>query len=62
MGGWRQALETHGFRLVRSKTEFMECNFSKRRSVSSIEEKVGDHILPQVTQFKYLGSIVQDRW
>jgi len=45
MGGWRQALETYGFRLVRSKTEFMECNFRKRRSVSSIEVKVGDHIL-----------------
>lgn len=62
MGGWRQALETYGFRLVRSKTEFMECNFSQRRSVPSIEVKVGDHILPQVTQFKYVGSIVQDKW
>jgi len=47
MGGWRQALEAYGFRLSRSKTEYMECKFSKRRSVSSVEVKVRDHIIPQ---------------
>jgi hypothetical protein len=56
---WRQALEAYGFRLSRSKTEYMECNFSGRRSRST-EVKVGDHIIPQVTRFKYLGSIVQN--
>jgi len=57
---WRQALEAYGFRLSRSKTEYMECNFSRRRSRSTLEVKVGDHIIPQVTRFKYLGSIVQN--
>jgi len=57
---WRQALEAYGFRLSRSKMEYMECNFSKRRSGSTLEVKVGDHIIPQVTRFKYLGSIVQN--
>jgi len=57
---WRQALEAYGFRLSRSKTEYMECNFSKRRSRSILEVKVGDHTIPQVTRFKYLGSIVQN--
>jgi len=38
----------------------MECNFSQRRSRSTLEVKVGDHIIPQVTRFKYLGSIVQN--
>jgi hypothetical protein len=38
----------------------MECNFSKRRSRSTLEVKVGDRIIPQVTRFKYLGSIVQN--
>ena len=57
---WRQALEAYGFRLSRSKTEYMECNFSKRRSGSTLEVKVGDHIIPQVTRFRYLGSIVQN--
>jgi hypothetical protein len=49
MGGWRRALEADGFRLSRNKTKYMECNFSKRRSNSSLEVKVGDHIMPQVT-------------
>jgi len=57
---WRQALEAYGFRLSRSKTEYMKCNFSKRRSRSTLEVKVGDHTIPQVTRFEYLGSIVQN--
>ncbi|KAL5172393.1 hypothetical protein HKD37_16G045160 [Glycine soja] len=49
-----------GFRLSRSKSEYMECKFNKRRRVSNLEVKIGDHIIPQVTQFKYLGSVIQD--
>lgn len=37
----------------------MECKFNKRQCTLSFEVKVGDHIIPQVTRFKYLGSIVQ---
>jgi len=37
----------------------MECNFGKRRSISNLEVKGGDHIIPQVTWFKYLGFIIQ---
>ncbi|KAH1257526.1 Transposon TX1 uncharacterized protein [Glycine max] len=57
---WRRALETHGFRLSRSKSEYMECKFNKRRRISNSEVKIGDHIIPQVTRFKYLGSVIQD--
>jgi len=57
---WRQALELYGFRLSRCKTEYMECNFSGKRSRSTLEVKVGDHIISQVTRFKYLGSLVQN--
>ncbi|KAL5143855.1 SPX domain-containing membrane protein [Glycine soja] len=57
---WRRALETHGFRLSRNKSEYMECKFNKRRRVSNSEVKIGDHIIPQVTRFKYLGSVIQD--
>lgn len=60
MGGWRQVLETYDFCLSRSKTKYMGYSFSKRRSISSLEVKVGDHSIPQVTQFKYLGSILQN--
>ncbi|KAH1229280.1 Craniofacial development protein 2 [Glycine max] len=56
----RRALETHGFRLSRSKSEYMECKFNKSRRVSNSEVKIGDHIIPQVTRFKYLGSVIQD--
>jgi len=58
MWEWRQILEACDFRLCRSKIEYMGCNFSKKRSISSLEMKVGDHTTTQVTRFKYLGSIV----
>ncbi|RZB55503.1 Villin-4 [Glycine soja] len=57
---WRRALETHGFRLSRSKSEYIECKFNKSRRVSNSEVKIGDHIIPQVARFKYLGSVIQD--
>jgi len=57
---WRQALEVYDFCLSRNKTEYMECNFKKMHSSSTLEVKVGDHIIPQVTRFKYFGSIVQN--
>jgi len=37
----------------------MKCNFSKRRSVLSLEVNVKHYIIPQITRFKYLTSIVQ---
>lgn len=57
---WSQALEMHGFHLSISKTGDMECKFNKRRRVSNLEVKVGDHIILQVTQFKYFGFIIQN--
>lgn len=38
----------------------MECNFNKRRNISNIEVKVGDHIISQITRFKYLVSVIQN--
>ena len=55
----KQALEAHGFCLSRSKTKYMEYKFSKRRTNSNLEVKIGDDTIPQVTRFKYLGSIIQ---
>ena len=57
---WRQTLEDHGFRLSRSKTEYMKCKFSKRNTNPIVDVKLGNHIVPQVTRFKYLGSIIQN--
>ncbi|KAL5123966.1 Craniofacial development protein 2 [Glycine soja] len=46
--------------MSKSKSEYMECKFNKRRRVSNSEVKIGDYIIPQVTRFKYLGSVIQD--
>jgi len=35
----------------------MKFNLSKKRDSSTMEVKVGGHIIPQVTQFKYEGEI-----
>ena len=55
---WRQTLEVRGFRLSRSKTEYMECKFRKRRNnEQSVITLDGQQI--RVTDcFKYLGSII----
>ena len=37
----------------------MHCKFSKRQVDSDLEVKIGEDIIPQVTKFRYLGSIVQ---
>lgn len=34
--------------------------FSGRRSVSSLEVKVEDRIIPKLIRFKYIGSIIQN--
>lgn len=60
VGNLETTLETHGFYLSRSKTEYTKCKFNNRRSTSNLEVKVEDHIIPQVTWFKYLGCVIQN--
>ncbi|KAH0462810.1 hypothetical protein IEQ34_010385 [Dendrobium chrysotoxum] len=55
---WRATLESKGFRLSRSKTEYMECNFSSNRPSEGIVT-LGDQVINKSTRFRYLGSIVQ---
>ena len=57
---WRQALEAYNFCISRSKTEYMESKFSKRRTNSNLEVRIEDDTIPQVKRFKYLGSIIQN--
>ena len=57
---WRQTLESRGFRLNRTKTEYIECKFSKQKIRDySIETLDGQEILISSNNFKYLGSIIQ---
>ncbi|KAI0523141.1 hypothetical protein KFK09_005531 [Dendrobium nobile] len=55
---WRSTLESKGFRLNRSKTEYMECNFSNNRFSGGIVT-LDDQVINKSTCFRYLGSIVQ---
>ncbi|KAL6549287.1 hypothetical protein OROGR_008431 [Orobanche gracilis] len=56
---WRDTLEARGFRLSRSKTEYMECRFS-----DNIDREAGiitfdGKVVHGSTFFRYLGSIIQ---
>ncbi|KAH0434466.1 hypothetical protein IEQ34_026824 [Dendrobium chrysotoxum] len=55
---WMSTLESKGFRLSRSKTEYMECNFSNNRPSEGIVT-LADQVINKSTRFRYIGSIVQ---
>ncbi|XP_009760131.1 uncharacterized protein [Nicotiana sylvestris] len=55
---WRQTLESKGFKLSRTKTEYLECKFSKTHD-ADIEIKLDGQVIPKRASFKYLGSIIQ---
>lgn len=56
---WRHSLESRGFKLSRSKTEYLECKFSglRRRETSSIQ--LDGRVVQGSEVFRYLGSIIQ---
>jgi hypothetical protein len=55
---WRQTLESKGFRLSRTKTEYMRCGFS---TTTRKEEEVSldGQVVPRKDTFRYLGSMLQ---
>ena len=55
---WRHTLEVRGFRLSRSKTEYLHCCFSARIKEGG-EITIDGRAIPMVAKFKYLGSIIQ---
>ncbi|XP_019237487.1 PREDICTED: uncharacterized protein LOC109217680 [Nicotiana attenuata] len=56
---WRQMLESKGFKLIRSKTEYLECKFSDGMYEEEVKVKIGTQVIPKRDNFKYLGSIFQ---
>src|ERR1044071_7349267 len=56
---WRVALESKGFRISRSKTEYLYCDFSGVGNNEDTQITIEGQVVPQVTKFKYLGSFVQ---
>ena len=59
MGETFYKLFNYGQRIsLEVKTEHMHCNFSKRQEEYDLEVKMGEDVIPHVTKFKYMGSII----
>ncbi|KAL6584159.1 hypothetical protein OROMI_003448 [Orobanche minor] len=56
---WRDTLEARGFRLSRSKTEYMECRFSDNSDREAERITFDGKVVHGSTFFRYLGSIIQ---
>ncbi|KAF3645510.1 putative pre-mRNA-processing factor 6-like [Capsicum annuum] len=56
---WRQTLESKGFRLSRSKTEYLECKFNDVRLENEVVVKLESQVVCKRDSFKYLGSVIQ---
>ena len=55
---WRTTLESKGFRLSRTKTEYMKCKFSDINLADS-DVTLDDQIVFEKETFRYLGSMLQ---
>ncbi|WVZ58983.1 hypothetical protein U9M48_009193 [Paspalum notatum var. saurae] len=55
---WRQTLESKGFRISRSKTEYMRCDFGSARQEAA-DVSLEGQIVPKKDTFRYLGSMLQ---
>ncbi|XP_009779407.1 uncharacterized protein LOC142163472 [Nicotiana tabacum] len=55
----RQTLESKGFKLSRSKTEYLECKLSDERHEEEVEVKIDTQVIPKRDSFKYFGFIIQ---
>ncbi|OIT39959.1 histone deacetylase 14 [Nicotiana attenuata] len=56
---WRQTLESKGFKLSRSKTEYLEYKFSVESREVGRDVRLGSQVIPKRDSFKYLGSMIQ---
>ncbi|KAG2597229.1 hypothetical protein PVAP13_5KG193207 [Panicum virgatum] len=55
---WRRTLESKGFRLSRTKTEYMMCDFSTTRHEGG-DVSLDGQVVIQKDTFRYLGSVLQ---
>ncbi|KAG5569861.1 hypothetical protein H5410_059627, partial [Solanum commersonii] len=56
---WRQTLESKGFRLSRTKTEYLRCNFNDVVEEAEVGVRLVTQIIPKRESFKYLGSVIE---
>lgn len=55
---WKEALESNGLRISRSKTEYLHCPFSDTDAPTP-DLYLDGHMLQTCDRFKYLGSVMQ---
>ena len=55
----KKKMESKDFHLKRNKTKYMECKFNKRQINNNLEVKIGEYIVLNVSNFRYIGSIIQ---
>ena len=55
---WRRMLESKGFRLSKTKTEYMMCDFSATRYERG-DISLDGQVVVQKDIFRYLGSVLQ---
>ena len=55
---WREALESKGFRISRTKMEYIVCNFSGHLQRAETTVRIEAQKIPQRDSFRYLGSII----
>jgi hypothetical protein len=56
---WRRTLEAKGFRLSRSKTEYMKCDFST--AIQEAEDvRLDGQVVPKKDTFRYLRSMLKN--
>ena len=60
---WRRTLESKGFRLSRTKIEYMMCDFSATRHEGGDVSLDGQVVVVvQKDTSQYLGSVLQKKW
>jgi hypothetical protein len=55
---WRQTFESKGFRVSRTKTEYMRCDFGTTAQEEGNVSLEGQ-VVPRKNTFRYLGSMLQ---
>ena len=56
----RHTLESRGFKLSRSKTEYLRSGFSGEEGAGEVVT-IGEVVIPRATKFRYLGLIIEER-
>nr|XP_016502668.1 PREDICTED: uncharacterized protein LOC107820839 [Nicotiana tabacum] len=56
---WRQILESNGFKLSRTKIEYLECKLSSATQVVDEDVRLDSQVIPRRESFKYIGSVIQ---